>query len=73
MRRPWSPSAECGTYAGWNVHKGAGTPPCEPCRAAAADYMAAVRFRRGDQRNPRRCKDCGSVFAAHACSMGGAA
>ena len=58
---------KCGTYAGWNQHKRLGTPVCTECRAARTRYQRTYRFRVGSQRDPLRCRDCGSVFDWHCC------
>lgn len=38
----------CGTYAGWNRHQKAKTPPCEPCRLAQRIYMREYRSKNPD-------------------------
>ena len=58
---------ECGTYAGAMAHNAARTPMCDDCKRAHADYIAGLRFRRGNQHDPRRCRACGSVFREHKC------
>jgi hypothetical protein len=45
---------KCGTYAGWNAHKRAGTKPCALCLKAAADYTAAWRRRATTPAETRR-------------------
>lgn len=39
---------ECGTYAGYQIHKKQGNNECEPCNAARNQYMRDYRHRRGD-------------------------
>ena len=57
----------CGTNGGAKAHTYYGEPKCDACKKAEADYLAAYRFRTGHVRSPRRCGDCGSVFAEHSC------
>ena len=40
--------ADCGTYAGYQVHRMAKQDACGPCKAAANAYQAAYR-----KRNPQ--------------------
>lgn len=40
--------AKCGTYAGSKRHRRAGETPCDPCKAAAAEYM--LNWRRNHPR-----------------------
>lgn len=49
---------KCGTYAGWNLHQREGTPKCDPCLTAAADYMSAWR-RRSTSRTVLDAKEVG--------------
>lgn len=62
-------TAAHGTYAGWNAHKSAREPVCDPCRKAASEYMRWRRFVRGDQHDPTRCRACGSIFPDHNCPL----
>ena len=40
----------CGTYAGYCTHKRQGTPPCEDCLAAMAEYNRDRRAARKEAR-----------------------
>lgn len=46
-------SIEHGTPRGYQQHREAGTPPCDACRRASADYQADWRARTGS-RDARR-------------------
>lgn len=61
---------EHGTYAGAMNHVARRESLCEDCRRARSNYAAGRRFRSGLHHDPRRCRDCGSVFAEHRCAMG---
>lgn len=56
-----------GTNAGFTQHLKAGQEPCDPCLTARATYQAWYRFRTGALHDPRRCRECGSVFPGHTC------
>jgi hypothetical protein len=40
-----NPTGKCGTNAGYEAHRHAGTPTCGPCRAAHSAYTTAWRLR----------------------------
>ena len=42
-----APTAEHGTYAGYNAHRRRGETPCDACRAAQTDYCRDYRHRTG--------------------------
>ena len=71
-RRGYAPPRSvsgCGTYAGVSAHNAAREPLCDDCRRARSDYIAQRRFRSGLHHDPRRCRQCGSVFPEHRCAM----
>jgi hypothetical protein len=62
-------AAACGTVSGYNRHRIHGEIPCPACVAAERMRNRRRVLRTGQRRDPRRCPDCGSVFAGHACTM----
>jgi hypothetical protein len=60
-----------GSYAGWQAHRRLGEQPCPDCTRAMVDYAAMWRFRTGQHRHPRVCRECGSVFPTHLCGGAG--
>jgi hypothetical protein len=45
--------SRCGTTQGYDAHRAAGTPYCQPCRDAAAAYMRQYRSRPEVQRREK--------------------
>lgn len=45
----------CGTRAAYRRHRDSGERPCDPCKAAQAEYNA----KRKHQRAPQPCPGCG--------------
>ncbi len=61
----------CGSYAGAQVHRKRGEPPCDPCRQAAAEYMREYRashpkiYSRERRRNAARSRALWRLAARH--------
>jgi len=58
---------QCGTHAGYQMHKKNGEQACPDCLSANKLYRRMHRFR--SRAGLWRCHECGSVFDEHRCTI----